>query len=131
MKKNTYSIKGPKGVTLIELTVVIAVILILISTLIMGAKWYLDGAAKTGCAANRDNILTAATNHISMAATVPTTLTVEELTTADASGSAPLKATPVCKKGGTYTITVTDGIASVACSKAAAPDLHVATTDEE
>ena len=43
MKKNTYTVKTRKGVTLIELTVVIAIILLLISILFIGAPLLYQG----------------------------------------------------------------------------------------
>jgi prepilin-type N-terminal cleavage/methylation domain-containing protein len=41
----------PKGVTLIELTVVISVILTLLSTLFLGASYYRDSASQATCIA--------------------------------------------------------------------------------
>ena len=46
MKLNKNIRKTPQGVTLIELSVVIAVILTLLSVLFVGAKYYKDEADK-------------------------------------------------------------------------------------
>ena len=52
MKKYSNKLKSLKGVTLIELTVVIAIILLLISILFIGAKYYKDNADKSACVVN-------------------------------------------------------------------------------
>jgi len=49
MKLNTSIKKAAKGVTLIELSVVIAVLLVLISVLFIGATYYRDSANNAAC----------------------------------------------------------------------------------
>lgn len=106
MKKNTYAVKGPKGVTLIELTVVIAIILLLISILFIGAKFYKDGADKSACIVNINGIQKAARS----VQNLNNKDAGDALAATDFSGdqSKPLPALPSCPTGGTaYTLSAT------------------------
>lgn len=108
MKKNTYTVKGPKGVTLIELTVVIAIILLLISILFIGAKFYKDGADRSACIVNINGIQKAVRsvqnleNKKDADATTPDTLAVTDFagTAETADNSKPLPVIPTCPTGG-------------------------------
>lgn len=90
MKKNTYSIKGPKGVTLIELTVVIAILLVLISVLFIGAQYYKDNADQAACVVNQSTAqkaFRAAENLTPSSGTKPTSL--DEVVNAGAMAAVP------------------------------------------
>ena len=45
-----------KGVTIIELTVIIAVILLLVSTLVLGGKYYMNSSHRSACITNINGI---------------------------------------------------------------------------
>ncbi len=60
MKLNKNIRKTPQGVTLIELSVVIAVILTLLSVLFVGATYYKEAADKAACVINLNAIAKAA-----------------------------------------------------------------------
>ena len=66
MKINTNIRKAPKGVTLIELSVVIAVILVLISVLFIGATYYRDSANEAACAINQSSIKKGAESYMNI-----------------------------------------------------------------
>ncbi|WP_159435055.1 type II secretion system protein [Rubritalea squalenifaciens] len=109
---NVSKIKSRKGVTLIELTVVIAVILVLISVLFIGAKFYKDSANRSACVINQNAIFKAASAYININGTDPTW---NDLTT----GTGPLAASiPVCPSegAGSYSLTVTAGVPAASCS---------------
>ncbi len=65
MKLNTY-VKGKAGMTLIELTIVILVLLTLISVLFIGAKAYKDGADNATCILNQEQVQKAIRSHQNM-----------------------------------------------------------------
>lgn len=99
MKKKTFALKGQKGVTLIELSVVIAVILVLISVLFVGASYYRDSANKSACVINQSAIAKAAESYMNIESLQTTTV-------AALSGSgAPFEVggLPVCPEAGSYT----------------------------
>lgn len=58
--KTKLNLKNTKGMTLIELTVVILVLLSLISVLFIGARSWKDGSDKANCVMNIRNFQTAA-----------------------------------------------------------------------
>lgn len=66
MKLNTRSVKMKKGMTLIELTVVILVLLSLISILFIGARAYKRGSDRAGCVLNIRNVQQAVRSHQNM-----------------------------------------------------------------
>lgn len=113
MKKNTYSIKGPKGVTLIELTVVIAIILVLISVLFIGAAYFRNSANRAACITNLSNLqkgMRAIQNEQNLEAGDAVAFIGPGL---------PLAAAPECPGDGTYTIGTTataPGAAIATCS---------------
>jgi prepilin-type N-terminal cleavage/methylation domain-containing protein len=111
MKMNTSIRKAPKGVTLIELSVVIAVILVLISVLFVGASYYRSSANEAACAVNRSSIEKAADSYMN----------IEELSTVtlndiQGAGTPFPNNIPACPDSGTYSISVTNGDSSVACT---------------
>lgn len=120
MKKNTYSIKTRQGVTLIELSVVIAVILTLLSVLFVGATYYKDAADKAACVINQNAIAKAADSVLNITGKGPADF--DALTAA----GGPLNAKPpVCPKSGTYTIAVSGSSYEASCNydtDAHAPD---------
>ena len=110
MKKNTYSIKTRQGVTLIELSVVIAVILTLLSVLFVGATYYKDSADTAACTINQNAIAKAADAYLNIEGSDPT-YTI--LTTT----GGPLAAkVPTCPSAGTYSITKSGDSFTSACS---------------
>jgi len=103
MKTSTYTVKNRKGVTLIELTVVIAIILLLISILFIGAKFYRDGADKSACVVNINGIQKAARS----VQNLRNLAVADAIAPADFSGTAddPLPVLPVCPTANTaYTL---------------------------
>lgn len=112
MKLNTRFLKLKKGMTLIELTVVILVLLSLISILFIGARAYKRGSDRAGCVLNIRNVQQAVRSHQNMynkTAANPTatpavageTLDFDEIYST-ATVEKYLKA-PTCPAGGSYT----------------------------
>jgi type II secretory pathway pseudopilin PulG len=66
MKLNTRNNKRASGMTLLELTVVILVLLSLISILFIGARAWKRGADRAGCIMNIRNVQQAARSHANM-----------------------------------------------------------------
>ncbi|WP_018970725.1 type II secretion system protein [Rubritalea marina] len=99
MKKNTYSIKNRQGVTLIELTVVIAILLVLISVLFVGASYYKTNADQAACVVNQSSTQKAFRSYQNLSS--DTSPTLAEAVTAGA-----MTAIPVCPSTQTaYTLT--------------------------
>lgn len=98
MKKYTYKLKSLKGVTLIELTVVIAIILLLISILFIGAKYYKDSADKSACIVNI-NGLQKGLRSIANIDNVPETKTIKAGSLVGA--GKPFEKAPTCPTDGT------------------------------
>ena len=96
MKKNTL-IKTRQGVTLIELSVVIAVILTLLSVLFLGATYYRDSANKAACQINQVSIEKAANSYMNMESAATVTYTILTGATGPFSGNA-----PTCPTTGVY-----------------------------
>ena len=119
MKINTNIQKAPKGVTLIELSVVIAVILVLISVLFVGASYYRTSANRAACVINSTSIKKAADSYMNIQNA--TTVTTANLTAT----TGPLPAgLPTCPDKGAYTISIpVTGVASslVTCGFATHP----------
>ncbi|MGJ8671655.1 prepilin-type N-terminal cleavage/methylation domain-containing protein [Rubritalea sp.] len=113
MKKNTFALKGQKGVTLIELSVVIAVILVLISVLFIGASYYKTSANSAACTVNRSSIQKGADSYMNISGLSTTSVTDAGLLAGPFSAGL-----PVCPTGGagTYTITAANGSSSVTCT---------------
>lgn len=66
MKTNNKQISQKKGMTLLELTVVILVLLTLISVLFIGAKAWKDGADRSNCILNIRNFQVAVRSYANM-----------------------------------------------------------------
>jgi len=117
MKLNKNIRKSPAGVTLIELSVVIAVILVLISVLFIGASYYRTSANEAACAINRSSIQKAADSYMNISGAA-TTDTIKGLITGDTgpmSSGLPADPGTDTTDGSNYTITVTDGSSAVTC----------------
>lgn len=114
MKKNTFALKGPKGVTLIELSVVIAVILVLISVLFIGAKYYRDSAGNAACRIAQSSLQKTADSYMNISGSTSVNmagLTGTGLPFPTAS------AQPSCPGDGTLSFTATSGaVSAVGCS---------------
>lgn len=89
MKLNKSSRKAPKGVTLIELSVVIAVILVLISVLFIGASYYRDSANSAACTVNQSSIKKAADSYMNISASDTVSWTDLTNATGPFAGNAP------------------------------------------
>jgi prepilin-type N-terminal cleavage/methylation domain-containing protein len=105
-----------RGTTLIELSVVIAVILLLVGVLFIGITAWRDGANKAACIVNIATIQKAMRGYQNMNNLLPTTGAVTQtlLTSANFWASA-----PVCPAGGSYTwgtVVPVQGTAFVTCS---------------
>ena len=129
MKLNTRNMKRASGMTLLELTVVILVLLSLISILFIGARAWKKGSDRAGCIMNIRNVQQGVRSYSNMnginaggtvaawkANVVGTGLFVEK--------------TPACPGGGTYTyasdtVIPAVGTLGLTCSLSAAPDNHV------
>ena len=102
MKLNTHTKRKNKGMTLLELTVVILVLLSLISILFIGARAWKAGSDRAGCILNIRNVQQAARSYGNM-------YNVAQ----DGTGSIPagelqgagkfVETSPVCPAGGAYT----------------------------
>ena len=92
LTKNTYT-KVKPGVTLIELTVVILVLLTLIGVLFIGAQIYKRGADRSACILNIRNIQLAVRSNqnlnegIAVGDTIDFTNTIFDIATTDSSGN--------------------------------------------
>jgi prepilin-type N-terminal cleavage/methylation domain-containing protein len=104
-----------RGTTLIELSVVIAVLLLLVGVLFIGITAWKNGANTAACIINLSSIQKAARGYANMnQLSTGSGLTVTTLTTAGFWGTV-----PVCPAGGTYTpmTTVpTQGTAYMTCN---------------
>ena len=88
-----------RGTTLIELSVVIAVLLLLVGVLFIGITAWKNGANTAACIINLSSIQKAARGYANMNQLNPgSALTVSTLTSAGFWGTV-----PVCPAGGTYT----------------------------
>src|SRR6202008_1188950 len=87
-----------RGTTLIELSVVIAVILLLVGVLFIGVQAWRDGANKAACLVNQSTIQKAMRGYANMNnLNVGDTLDSTTLTTAPTAGGAPmLSQLPTC-----------------------------------
>src|ERR1700730_6415459 len=104
-----------RGTTLIELSVVIAVLLLLVGVLFIGITAWKNGANTAACIINLSSIQKAARGYANMnQLAVGGSLPVATLTTAGFWGTV-----PVCPAGGTYTpknVVPSQGIAYMTCS---------------
>jgi prepilin-type N-terminal cleavage/methylation domain-containing protein len=114
MKMNTSIRKTPKGVTLIELSVVIAVILVLISVLFIGASYYRNSANNAACQVAQSSLQKAADSYMNVSNS--STVTIAGLTGAGLP-FANANAVPSCPGDGTLAITTAGGtVTAVGCS---------------
>jgi type II secretory pathway pseudopilin PulG len=106
---------GQGGTTLIELSVVIAVLLLLVGVLFIGMSAWKSGANAAACIVNLSSIQKAARGYQNMnGLTAGATLAVASITSAGFWSTV-----PVCPAGGTYTPLGTvpsQGIAYMKCS---------------
>ena len=113
--KTTNKQVGPSGTTLIELSVVIAVLLLLVGVLFIGITAWKNGANTAACIINLTSIQKAARGYANMKQlSIGASLPVATLTTAGFWGTV-----PVCPAGGTYTPMTTvpsQGVAYMTCS---------------
>ena len=104
-----------RGTTLIELSVVIAVLLLLVGVLFIGITAWKNGANTAACNINLSSIQKAARGYANMNQLNPgSALTVTTLTSAGFWGTV-----PVCPAGGAYvpmTVVPTQGTAYMTCS---------------
>jgi prepilin-type N-terminal cleavage/methylation domain-containing protein len=107
MKLTNNTKRSKKGMTLLELTVVILVLLSLISILFIGARAWKKGSDKAGCIMNIRNVQQAVRSYQNMnAKNVADTYTVGSTSSAgDIVGpGAFVEVTPTCPGAGAYTI---------------------------
>ena len=97
MKLNTRNMKRASGMTLLELTVVILVLLSLISILFIGARAWKRGSDRAGCIMNIRNVQQAVRSYQNMYGT--STIPANSLV---GSGKF-LENNPACPASGTYT----------------------------
>lgn len=140
-KHNNKAIKS--GMTLLELTVVILVLLSLIAILFIGARAWKRGSDRAGCIMNIRNVQQAARGHMNMMNTpntVPPTTDIYSAAAVAAVAADPVAGTPAvaasaavegylpapsCPAGGTYsysTASAAPGAVFLSCSLAATAD---------
>ena len=116
MKLNKNIRKTPQGVTLIELSVVIAVILTLLSVLFVGATYYKDAADKAACTISQNAIAKASDAYINLEEPDAAAITAMTFSTLTASGGPLQDSTPLCPTGGAYTLTASASGSSASCA---------------
>ncbi len=104
MKLNTRNTKKAKGMTLLELTVVILVLLSLISILFIGARAWKRGSDRAGCILNIRNVQQAIRSYGNMQALNPEDAIPDSGTRESVLVGAGLfmENAPACPGGGTY-----------------------------
>ncbi len=121
---NLQNRKAKSGMTLLELTVVILVLLSLISILFIGARAWKKGSDRAGCILNIRNVQQAVRGHANMhELAIAATITPAT----DIYGTTGYMKTPACPALGTYTTgTAVPAIGSlfITCSLAAT-ETHV------
>lgn len=122
--------KSTKGLTLIEMTIVILIILSLIGVLFIGFKFYKDGADKATCLARISNAQKEVRSYQNMKLQttdddiVPSVMATAGLTTIQQIETGKDN---LCPGGGSYAIAAkfpAVGTAAVTCSGGAADNLH-------
>jgi prepilin-type N-terminal cleavage/methylation domain-containing protein len=101
----TKNLKKSKGMTLIELTVVILVLLSLISVLFIGAQAWKEGSDRSQCILNIRNAQTAGRSYQNMNQ-VAVGANYTASTSVYGAGKF-LETAPICPSGGSYTWTTT------------------------
>lgn len=110
-QKNKASKSSLKGVTLIELTVVMIVILALVAVFLTSTRAYVKSAYRASCVTQQEQIYKTIIGHTRMSGE-PLEADVEYYTQLIADGL--LSPAIVCPDGdGTYTITATDSLQDV------------------
>ncbi|MEI6674699.1 MAG: prepilin-type N-terminal cleavage/methylation domain-containing protein [Verrucomicrobiota bacterium] len=119
--KPTPSITRKSGMTLLELTVVILVLLSLVSILFVGAQAWKKGTDRASCILNIRNVQQAVRGHQNLFNLAEGTDLPRTTIYSNTTGAAYLKI-PVCPSSGTYDETLTKvpatGILYLPCSKA-------------
>ncbi|MEI8038516.1 MAG: prepilin-type N-terminal cleavage/methylation domain-containing protein [Verrucomicrobiota bacterium] len=126
---NTRNMKRKSGMTLLELTVVILVLLSLISILFIGARAWKKGSDRAGCILNIRNFQQAVRSYANMNQKAPGD-TVPAFTTTIIGAGLFMENAPTCPGRGTYTGTggttvPAVGTLAITCSLSADPDTHV------
>ena len=126
---NTLTMKRKAGMTLLELTVVILVLLSLISILFIGARAWKKGADRAGCILNIRSVQQGMRSYANMNGYNPGDTVTGWKALVVGTGLFVEKA-PTCPQTGVYTYatdTVIPAVGTLAmtCGKAGAPDLHV------
>jgi type II secretory pathway pseudopilin PulG len=126
MKLN--NLKKQAGLTLIEVTLVIAVLLGLISVLFIGVSAYREGSNRAKCILNISNVQKAVRSYQNLYELTPTT---SSLASTDIIGTGRmLETSPSCGSGGSYTfgsVVPAVGTAYASCSLAGTLN-HVPTS---
>ena len=117
------------GMTLLELTVVILVLLSLISILFIGARAWKKGSDRAGCVIQIRNVQQGVRSYANMTGLNPGTSVSGWNAMVIGSGKF-VEKSPVCPATGTYTYAADTaipaiGTLAVTCSLAASPTLHV------
>ena len=120
---HTHNMKSKSGMTLLELTVVILVLLSLISILFIGARAWKKGSDRAGCILNIRNVQQAVRGHANMRQ-----LAIgATITDADIFGTTGYLKDPACPALGTYTkagVVPVIGALYITCTLAPSPDDH-------
>ena len=113
------------GTTLVELSVVIAVILLLVSVLFIGVTAWRNGANRAACLVNISSVQKAVRGYQNLHAD-DTTITGVDMPALIADKY--FGVAPTCPSNGTYTVNAAPfpaaGVAAMTCSLSAAPNLH-------
>ena len=125
---NTRNMNRKAGMTLLELTVVILVLLSLISILFIGARAWKAGSDRAGCIIQIRNVQQGVRSYANMNGLNPGGAGAWQAKVVGAGMF--VEKTPVCPAAGTYTMAADTAIPAVGtlamtCSLAASPTLHV------
>jgi len=111
---NTQSMNRKSGMTLIELTVVILVLLSLIAILFVGAAAWKKGSDRASCIMNQRNVQQAVRGHQNMAqkqmadpTAIPPVAGDAIVSTDIIGANGYIQTTPSCPAGGSYTLVAT------------------------
>ncbi|KAB2640434.1 MAG: prepilin-type N-terminal cleavage/methylation domain-containing protein [Verrucomicrobia bacterium] len=131
----TKSIKRQSGMTLLELTVVILVLLSLISILFIGARAWKKGADRAGCILNIRNFQQATRSYANMHELNPGD-TCAALNTVIIGTGLFMEKAPTCPSAGTYSGTTAVlipavGTVALTCSLGTTTDAHAPAKTEE
>ena len=126
---NTQAMKSKSGMTLLELTVVILVLLSLISILFIGARAWKKGSDRAGCILNIRNVQQAVRGEQNMKNAVPGATTLVASNIIGTNGYIPTN--PTCPSTGTAYVGATsttyplDGVLYATCPNIASLIDHV------